>query len=118
MAIDLADKKTVDAFEGAQKRGRGRPSTGQAKTPAQRQKAYRQRQKAAGSNNRNGQAPAALSVTRNVVRGLLYYVNELRTDELQRLGPDELALLDDKLGLAKMLVWDVIDKGRARNGDA
>lgn len=118
MAVDPADNKTVDAFQGPQKRGRGRPSTGQAKTSAQRQKAYRQRKAAEGVNNRNGQVPAALSVTRNVVRGLLYYVDQLRTEELQRLGSDELSALVEKLGSAKMLVWDVIDKGSARHGNA
>ncbi len=42
--IDQADTQTVDLFQPI-KRGRGRPSTGKAMTPAEKQRAYRQRLK-------------------------------------------------------------------------
>lgn len=41
--IDPADKQTEALPLEPQKRGRGRPSTGQAMTPAEKQRAYRQR---------------------------------------------------------------------------
>ena len=43
--IDPADKKTASLPLEQPKRGRGRPTTGAALTPAQKQKAYRERQK-------------------------------------------------------------------------
>ncbi|WP_339083267.1 hypothetical protein [Pseudomonas sp. TMP9] len=43
--IDPTDKKTISLPLIQPKRGRGRPSTGAALTPAQKQKAYRERQK-------------------------------------------------------------------------
>lgn len=41
--IDPADKQTEAITLEPQKRGRGRPATGQAMTPAEKQRAYRQR---------------------------------------------------------------------------
>jgi len=41
--IDPADKQTAELPLEQPKRGRGRPSTGQAMTPAEKQRAYRQR---------------------------------------------------------------------------
>lgn len=43
--IDPADKQTASLPLEQPKRGRGRPTTGEALTPAQKQKAYRERQK-------------------------------------------------------------------------
>lgn len=43
--IDPADKQTAALPLEQPKRGRGRPSTGQAMTPAEKQRAYRERQK-------------------------------------------------------------------------
>lgn len=53
--IDALDKQTQSLqFEPA-KRGRGRPKTGKAMTPAEKQRAYRERQKeAAGNVTENG----------------------------------------------------------------
>ncbi|OHX37211.1 hypothetical protein BJL95_21330 [Methylomonas sp. LWB] len=52
--IDQADTQTVDLFA-PQKRGRGRPSTGKALTPAEKQKAYRERLKSRNfTENKNG----------------------------------------------------------------
>lgn len=50
--IDPADKETQSLPLEQPKRGRGRPSTGQAMTPAQKQKAYRDRQKSNVTKNR------------------------------------------------------------------
>lgn len=44
--IDALDKQTKDLPLEQPKRGRGRPATGQAMTPAEKQRAYRERQKA------------------------------------------------------------------------
>ncbi|WP_426993793.1 hypothetical protein [Methylomonas sp. CM2] len=52
--IDQADTQTVDLFA-PQKRGRGRPSTGKAMTPAEKQRAYRERLKSRNvTENKNG----------------------------------------------------------------
>ena len=47
---DQADKQTQPLPLEQPKRGRGRPATGAAMTPAEKQKAYRERQKAAAGN--------------------------------------------------------------------
>lgn len=47
--IDQNDKQTQKLALEQPKRGRGRPSTGAAMTPAEKQKAYRERQKASGN---------------------------------------------------------------------
>lgn len=44
--IDPTEKQTQPIALEQQKRGRGRPETGAAMTPAEKQKAYRERQKA------------------------------------------------------------------------
>lgn len=48
--IDAQDHQTQQIPFEQPKRGRGRPSTGKAMTPAEKQKAYRDRQKAAAGN--------------------------------------------------------------------
>lgn len=48
---DQADRQTVEIFE--VKRGRGRPSTGKAKTSADRQALYRRRKQLAGDNGKS-----------------------------------------------------------------
>ncbi|MGH8601238.1 MAG: hypothetical protein ACREXR_00175 [Gammaproteobacteria bacterium] len=52
--IDPADKDTQPLNLEQPKRGRGRPATGKAMTPAEKQRAYRQRQ----AEQRNTQVPA------------------------------------------------------------
>jgi len=51
--IDALDKKTQTLPFEPTKRGRGRPKTGKAMTPAEKQRAYRERQKAAGNVTEN-----------------------------------------------------------------
>ena len=53
--IDPADKQTqpLPLDEQPAKKRRGRPSTGKAMTPAEKQRAYRDRQKAIRQNNLN-----------------------------------------------------------------
>lgn len=48
--IDALDKQTQALPFEPEKRGRGRPKTGSAMTPAEKQRAYRERQKAASGN--------------------------------------------------------------------
>lgn len=48
--IDALDKQTQPMPLEPAKRGRGRPKTGNAMTPAEKQRAYRERQKAASGN--------------------------------------------------------------------
>lgn len=51
--IDQADKQTASLPLEQPKRGRGRPKTGAALTPAQKQKAYRERLKGSGNVTQN-----------------------------------------------------------------
>ncbi len=62
--IDQADTQTVDRFQPV-KRGRGRPSTGKAMTPAEKQRAYRQRLKS--GNVTQKASTQEISVTGSVI---------------------------------------------------
>jgi hypothetical protein len=55
---DANDKTTVDFF--AQKRSRGRPVTGQAKSDAERARAYRKRKKQLQSSSQSEELRASL----------------------------------------------------------
>lgn len=61
---DANDKVTGELVE-LPKRGRGRPSTGQAMTPAERQAAYRAR---------NALVPVTVDLPRDLVEGLNEYL--------------------------------------------
>lgn len=53
--IDPTDKQTQPLALEQPKRGRGRPATGAAMTPAEKQKAYRERQKKEAAADVDGQ---------------------------------------------------------------
>lgn len=63
--IDPADKLTqaLPLGEPSQRKRRGRPSTGKAMTPAEKQRAYRERQKAAQGNVTPKLLPGAVLLT-------------------------------------------------------
>jgi len=78
--IDPADKQTA-ALPLEPKRGRGRPSTGQAMTPAEKQRAYRQRL----AEQKKSQVPAEVhqkvrSAAAEINWQLEQHLNELRKE--------------------------------------
>ena len=89
--IDPTDKKTQPLALEQTKRGRGRPATGAAMTPAEKQKAYRERQKKEAVADIDGQIK------------LLSHLLEQAREDNQRLAGKVLELEKDNNGLINIL---------------
>lgn len=89
--IDPTDKQTQAIPLEQPKRGRGRPATGAAMTPAEKQKAYRERQKKEAAADVDGQIK------------LLSHLLEQEREENQRLTGNVLELRKDIDDLIKVL---------------
>ena len=89
--IDPTDKQTQAIPLEQQKRGRGRPATGAAMTPAEKQKAYRERQKKEAAADVDGQIK------------LLRHLLEQAREDNQRLAGKVLELRKDNDDLIKVL---------------
>lgn len=79
---DPHDKATADLLQ--VKRGRGRPATGKAMTPAEKQRAYRERQK---SGNAKGNGFFLSDAEATVIISLLQDKAREMTFQLERFGP-------------------------------
>lgn len=85
---DLDDKLTGDLIT---KRGRGRPATGKALTPAQKQKAYRERKKSLSNAESNGDTDKSVAVMLNRAERTAIVVmlqDKVREMACRRLGRD------------------------------
>jgi len=89
--IDHLEKQTQLLTLEQPKRGRGRPATGAAMTPAEKQKAYRERQKKEAMADIDGQIK------------LLSHLLEQAREDNQRLAGKVLELRKDNDDLIKVL---------------
>lgn len=89
--IDHLEKQTQLLTLEQPKRGRGRPATGAAMTPAEKQKAYRERQKKEAAADVDGQIK------------LLRHLLEQAREDNQRLAGKVLELRKDNDDLIKVL---------------
>ena len=89
--IDPAEKQTQALPLEQPKRGRGRPATGAAMTPAEKQKAYRERKKKEAAADVDGQIK------------LLSHLLEQAREDNQRLAGKVLELRKDNDDLIKVL---------------
>jgi putative heme degradation protein len=89
--IDHLEKQNQSLALEQPKRGRGRPATGAAMTPAEKQKAYRERQKKEAMADIDGQIK------------LLRHLLEQAREDNQRLAGKVLELRKDNDDLIKVL---------------
>ncbi|MCU9948251.1 hypothetical protein [Pseudomonas sp. PDM13] len=84
--IDANDKATqaLALDEMPVKRGRGRPSTGKAMTPAEKQRAYRERQKGLRDQKETSPNHATIQAMSNEMGILIVELNEAK-EELREL---------------------------------
>ena len=84
--VALKDHRQLDLVAGAN-RQRGRPATGEAMTAAQRQKARREKLRAAGVGSMTVQLPVEVI---DAVRGFLKFKDETQDQLIERLLRQQL----------------------------